>query len=117
MNVTLDEVLASREARAEKQRKMIAVHKAPLVSFTMNIAGPIKTSKMILRAFDFGVGLILRELNGVNIKNRYEKRSKCGPVLILSVDCDAKKLKQLFTKIEDTPPLGRLFDIDVLDSA
>ena len=117
MNVTLDELLASREARAEKQREMIAVHKAPLVSFTMNIAGPIKTSRMILRAFDFGVGLILRELNGVNIKNRYEKRSKCGPVLILSVDCDAKKLKQLFTKIEDTHPLGRLFDIDVLDSA
>ena len=114
MEVTLGDLLLSREARADKQREMLALYNAPLVSFTMNIPGPEKTSLLIERAFDFGVSLIVEKLSASKILAEHKKYDKCGPVLIISVDDDAQKLKQMFTKIEDNHPLGRLFDIDVI---
>ena len=116
MQVSLDELLLSRERRASIQREMLAAHNAPLISFTMNIPGPKKTSELIIRAFDLGVGIIYGEISGVKILSEYKKYDKCGPVLILSVEADALKLKELFTKIEDEHPIGRLFDIDVIAS-
>ena len=115
MEITLDELLLFRERRAVKQREMLDKRKAPLVSFTMNIPGPEKTSPLVERAFDLGACLIRETLGEVDIAEEYEKHSKCGPVLILSVNADAEKLKKSFTKIEDDHPIGRLFDIDVID--
>ena len=42
--VTLLEVLSSRENRAKAQKNLICKYKKPLISFTMNIAGPQKNS-------------------------------------------------------------------------
>ena len=35
--VTLQEVLDARDRRAEEQRRLLALHGRPLLSFTMNI--------------------------------------------------------------------------------
>ena len=114
MEITLGELLQSRDARAEKQREMLALYKSPLVSFTMNIPGPEKTSRVIERAFDLGVSLICESICSSDIISEHKKYDKCGPVLILSVCENPHKLKQLFTKIEEEHSLGRLFDIDVI---
>ena len=37
-----------------------------------------------------------------------------GDEWIAAVDCDAEKVKDLAMQIEETHPLGRLFDMDVL---
>ena len=42
--VTLMEMLEAREARAGRQRELLEEHRCPLVSFTLNIAGPMKNS-------------------------------------------------------------------------
>ena len=45
-----------------------------------------------------------------------EYDEKTGNELILAVDCkDSKRIKDAMTSIEETHPIGRLFDIDVLD--
>ncbi len=56
--VTLKQMLDAREERVKKQKNILSRFKHPLVSFTMNIAGPIKTSPLIERSFFQGVKLL-----------------------------------------------------------
>ena len=48
VNVTLEDILRARDARAAAQRRLLRTYRLPLVSFTMNIAGPVKSSPLIL---------------------------------------------------------------------
>ena len=49
--VTLQEVLDAREARAASQRRLLEKFGRPLVGLNMNIAGPVKRSGLIDFAF------------------------------------------------------------------
>ena len=40
VNVTLEDILRARDTRANAQRRLLRAYRLPLVSFTMNIAGP-----------------------------------------------------------------------------
>ena len=115
MHVTLEEMLLARDARAKIQNDLLNKHGCPLISFTMNVAGPRKTSPKIERAFRVGVELIDKALVGKKVEYRREEHNKCGPVSFFSVNIDAKELKDKLVEIEDTHPLGRLFDMDVID--
>ena len=44
--VTLREMLEAREARASRQRCLLREYGRPLLSFTMNLAGPVKRSRL-----------------------------------------------------------------------
>ena len=55
VNVTLEEILCARDTRAASQRRLLNVHHLPLVSFTMNIAGPVKRTPLVELAFDAGL--------------------------------------------------------------
>ena len=52
--VTLEQMLEARERRAQRQRELTAQFGLPLVSFTMNIPGPVKNSPLIRRGFRLG---------------------------------------------------------------
>ena len=58
--ITLQEVLDAREARAERQRRLLAQWGQPLLSCTLNIAGPVKRSAL----GDFLFRETLRALEG-----------------------------------------------------
>lgn len=47
VNVTLEDVLRAHDTRADAQRRLLRTYRLPLVSFTMNIAGPVKSSPLI----------------------------------------------------------------------
>ena len=55
VNVTLEDVLRAHDTRADAQRRLLRTYRLPLVSFTMNIAGPVKSSPLIALAFDTGL--------------------------------------------------------------
>lgn len=112
--ITLYQVLKSRENRARLQQKLIDAYKHPLVSFTMNIAGPVKNSPLIERAFKEGLSFLEEKLTKESILSRHTNICDTGCEAILSVSIDAKKLKDICIDIEDSCPLGRLFDMDVL---
>ena len=116
MQITLEELLFAREERARIQKEMLSEYGVPLVSFTMNIPGPVKTSPKIERAFDLGVSLILGALTDGALVERREIREKTGPVSFFSVKCDPEELKRSLVMIEDSHRLGRLFDMDVIDT-
>ena len=65
--VGIDEILDCREKRVAIQNDMIKKYNKPIISFTMNIPGPIKTNDEIKKAFDIGKNLILEKLKENNI--------------------------------------------------
>ena len=114
-NVELFQMLEAREKRAwEQQRLLTAFHK-PVLCFTMNIPGPVKDTPLIRRAFAFGQETLKYRLPKGRILHQAEYCAVTGCEAMYVVDMDALSLKRITTAIEDETPLGRLFDMDVLD--
>lgn len=114
--VSLMEILNARENRVRRQQELLAQFGMPLVSFTMNIAGPIKNSPLIRRGFELGRKWMNEELSTVGVECQYyeEVDQGTGNEAFFVVDMDPMELKALTTEIEDGSALGRLFDLDVL---
>ena len=53
--VTLMEVLEVREARAHLQQLLMGQYALPVISFSLNIPGPIKNGPVIRRTFQEGM--------------------------------------------------------------
>lgn len=114
--VSVQDVLAARDERAARQQRFLTEHAAPLISFTMNIAGAIKHTPEIERAFREGILLVRRQLERMDapIVACEEQVAFTGCEALFAVQADAAELKKHMCMIEDTHPLGRLFDLDVI---
>ena len=117
IEVGIEEILDCREKRVTIQNEMIKKYNKPVISFTMNIPGPIKINNKIKKAFDIGKNLILENLKENNIKvlEIQELNENTGNELFISVNSLAEKIKNMTVAIEESCELGRLFDIDVID--
>ncbi|QAT48762.1 citrate lyase holo-[acyl-carrier protein] synthase [Caproiciproducens sp. NJN-50] len=113
---TLKEILYARELRTNCQRRLLAEFGRPLVSFTLNIAGGRKAFPLAERTFREGKWLIARELEraGIPVAVYREDCGRTGYAGFYAVDAGAERVKRLAAAIEESGPLGRLFDIDVL---
>ena len=112
--VTLAQVLEARDKRASQQRLLLHTYHCPLISFTMNIAGPVKISPLIERAFTVGLRELDCNLPNHLIRHRSTHMDLTGCQAMYAVDLDAMALKKICTALEDQSPLGRLFDMDVI---
>ena len=117
IKVGIDEILNCREKRVAIQNEMIKKYNKPVISFTMNIPGPIKTNNEIKKAFDIGKNLILENLkeNNIEILEIQELNENTGNELFISTNSLAEKIKNITVSIEEASELGRLFDMDVID--
>ena len=113
--VTLSQVLQAREDRVRLQKQFLQTFHCPIICFTMNIAGPVKNSPLIQRGFREGLGALEKLLPKEAIRSYQKDISVTGCQAMYAVDMDANALKEICTSIEDATPLGRLFDMDVLD--
>jgi holo-ACP synthase/triphosphoribosyl-dephospho-CoA synthase len=115
MKVSLEDVLAERERRAERQKLLLAEYGKTLVSLTLNMAGETKVFPWAGRCFDEEIETVRLALEAEGIRVPYEERSEtdAGYAAFLCADSPAPRVKILAVHIEDTHPLGRLFDIDV----
>lgn len=114
--ITLAQMLQAREERVCKQQYLLNTHHCPIICFTMNIAGPVKTSPLIERAFTAGLAALDSHLPEEHIRFRDTDITATGCQALYAVDSDALTLKKICTAIEDATPLGRLFDMDVLNT-
>lgn len=114
MEVTLQQMLERRDDRAQQQNRLRQQFHCPLICFTMNIPGPVKTSPLIRRAFSYGREVLESQLSGILYREILDAATGCEAVY--AVDGDAVQLKRICTAIEDAAPVGRLFDMDVLDA-
>ena len=87
LHVDLSAMLAAREARALLQRDLLARFHVPLLSYTLNIPGPVKTSAVIRRAFDAGLDALAAALAERNIPciAREERHEATGDEAILAL--------------------------------
>ncbi len=113
MEASLQDILAAREHRAARQRQLLTQYKKPLLCFTVNIAGPVKNSPLIEAGFSLGLELLRAQLTAPVYFE--ESRTDTGCQAFFVCDMAPSDLKRLAVQIEDYAPVGRLFDMDVLD--
>lgn len=114
--VELSQMLAARDRRVERQGALLEQYRLPLVSFTLNIAGPVKNGPEIRRLFALGRGLLFGQLRRVKapLVYREEVDEETGCEGLYVVDMDPAALKTLCCDLEENTGAGRLFDLDVL---
>ena len=116
MEVSLQEILSAREDRVRQQQRLLAEYGVPLICFTMNIPGPVKDTPLIRRGFQAGVDQLEKAIPQEKILCCHIWEQPVGCTAFYAVAMAAGELKVLCTDIEETHPLGRLFDMDVLDT-
>ena len=134
MPITLDELLASRDARHAMQQKLMAEHSGKtLVCLTVVMPGSVKRNQQSLtvaraavkamrKAYNISDDLLPEtELltNELKIETReclVERDLNTGYEAYLITPLPLLEAKCVAVDIEDTHPLGRLFDIDVIDA-
>ena len=117
--VTLMEMLGAREARAMRQQQLLEEYQLPVISFCLNIAGPVKNSPVLRRAFREGLERLACALlaQRLEVVHREEVDQPTGCEALWVVRGDGRAVKELCVELEDRDALGRLFDLDVLDPA
>lgn len=108
-------MLLARDRRASRQAALLARYGCPVISFTMNIAGPVKDSPLIRYAFRSG----LRQLEALPCAQLCREAifEPTGPEALLVYETqDARLLKAFCIRLESEGEAGRLFDLDVLDA-
>lgn len=115
-NVELSDMLTARERRVWMQEKLISSFHKPLVSFTLNIPGPVKVLPLVPDAFVSGIIRIEAELKkkGLSVAGRDLILNKTGLEAFWAVEAGTDELKAAMVFVEDASDLGRLFDIDVI---
>lgn len=110
--VTLEEMLRARDERQALQQSLLQTYQRPLISLTMNIAGPCKRTPLVDFAFEEGLRRLKRQLpSPLHCQLR---RANTGCEALLVCDAAPETLKDAAVAIEESDELGRLFDIDVI---
>lgn len=86
----------------------------PLLCFTMNLPGPNKRSPLADFAFFAGERMI--KAQGWKTKQHIRLCQPTGCESIYALDLPAQQIKKAAMAIEDSLPVGRLFDMDVIGS-
>lgn len=115
--ISLDEILDCRDWRASTIELLLYKERQTksggnVLSFKLNIPGPIKQSHYLREAFNRG----LEELwNHFGTAIVYEKiiHQVTGSEYFAVISGDGMAVKSSLVSIESTHPLGRLFDLDL----
>ena len=115
IEVTVPDMMQAREARFFMQQTMLARYPgAALVCLTMNVAGPVKMTPEIERAFVWGMENIRAVLAGGKVLFEADIHEKTGPEAVFVFSGDVLEVKRRLCLLEDGCAMGRLMDIDVI---
>jgi len=106
--VTLEEMLDARERRVFLQNSLIQTYNKPIISFTLNIPGPVKVFDKIPETFEEGVRKIRQALcdSAITVYHESEVREKTGYEAFFSADASPLVLKRLMSERDfGRPPL------------
>ena len=93
--VTVPDMMNAREARAQAQRTLLARYPgAAVVCLCMNIAGPVKRTENIERAFAWGVAQVKAVLAPYETLFDAAIHEKTGPEAMICVRAEAKTVKK-----------------------
>lgn len=115
MPITLQQLLASRDARHAMQLRLLAEHSGKtLVCLTVVMPGSVKRNHASLVVARAAVEALHRAFGG-DVYHAVERDLDTGYEAYFIVARQLLDAKRTAVGIEDTHPLGRLFDIDIID--
>jgi len=110
--VSLAQLLSSRDARAAFQQDWLEKHPGcALISLTVQLPGPEKRNAVSLVIGKAGLEALQQRFPGCLV---CEKDLETGYEAYFSVQASPLELKRTTCEVEETHPLGRLMDIDVI---
>lgn len=119
--ITMPQILDAREQRAWTQQKFLSEHTSEadcaLISFTLNVPGPIKVFPYTVWAFYEGIHFIESCLTTHQLTLMTKKivEENTGyEAFFLIKGTTPETLKSYMTAFEDDSSFGRIFDLDVL---
>ena len=113
--ISLDQLLDSRDRRVQHQKQLLLAYPGcSLICLTVQLPGPVKRSRESLIIGQAGLAELLNKFGNV-LRHTHVRDLETGYEAYLVVPMKARDVKRICCKIEDTHPLGRLMDIDVLD--
>lgn len=115
--VELDAVLAARDARVALRHEVFAAERRPVVSLSPVMPGPVKdcAAARLVQSEALAALDRLFEAEGWRARIVRSAFEATGPEALIVVEAEAETLKRATVAIEESHPLGRLFDIDVID--
>jgi len=113
VEISLEQMLRARDERAARQQHLLRRFGKPLISFTMNIAGPVKDTPLVRFAFRAALQCIRQEL-GVPLHSE-EIFAPTGCEAALVYERSAEELKTFCLALEERGEIGRLYDLDVIN--
>lgn len=111
--ISLTEILASRDRREELRRKFLLSSPGALLQLGVNIPGSLKNSAAIKEIFTEGINLLTHTFKGRITDSHIAREWKTGPEGFLILDMEAERAKEICSTLEETHPLGRLWDVDL----
>ncbi len=112
--ITLEKLLESRDLRAAKQRQLLqAAPDCTLVCLTVQPPGPVKRNARSLIVGGAGLAALLDKFGSV-VRHVQVRDLESGYEAYLLVPLPPVWVKRICCEIEDTHPLGRLMDADVV---
>ena len=116
MEITLDALLQSRDNRHALQQQLMQQHPgSTLVCLTVVMPGSVKRNLYSVVTAQAALTALLDRL-GEHIQAVRARDLETGYEAYLITGLPALEAKRVTCDIEDSHPLGRLFDIDVMDS-
>jgi holo-ACP synthase len=115
--VSLEEVLAFREKRAHRRQELLSRYPFSLACLGLNIPGEYKDFPWALHCFheETETFTLALEAGGMIASHEEREEKNSGYTAYISVDAALEDLKVLAFCIEETHPLGRLFDMDIYE--
>mgnify|MGYP002707131245 CR=1 FL=1 len=104
VEITLEQVLLARDRRVLRQRELAARYGGTLLSFTMNIAGPVKDAPLVRLAFQAGLAALDRDLG--QPLHRELIQAPTGPEALLVYDRPAPWVKERCLLLEEREAVG-----------
>ena len=112
---TIADMLAARDQRVAYQQKLMAANpQATIAAIKLNIPGPIKNNDALRRLFLAGTQRFEAQLSTYTVAADWNHPA--GNERFLILDTDFATSKRTAVAFEEQDPLGRLYDIDILQA-
>ncbi|WP_319495697.1 citrate lyase holo-[acyl-carrier protein] synthase [uncultured Cohaesibacter sp.] len=113
--VALPAMLAAREARVRRREDGLAHYRQPTLTLSVVMPGPVKLCPLTSLLFEEALKAVPQAFaaRGIAFEKLWSGSPATGPEALFSVDTDGEDLKRAMVALEETHPLGRLWDLDV----
>ena len=113
MSITLEQLLASKEARQQRQQRLRKHYGTAIASITINIPGSTKDNAVIRQLCAYAANALHSDFDVLAMES---VNLPTGPETMLAINTEARALKKAAIILEESNLFGRLLDIDVISA-